>query len=251
MRRLLLLSICLSLLLCLCACGGGGATPGTPAATRSRPAVQSGEVQFSPPSGPVTDAVLHTTAGDIRVRLYPGYAPMATENFLGLARQGYYDGTPFHRVVQDFVVQGGDASGTGTGGESIWGRPFFSEYSPRLHHYAGAVCMAAADGQADTHLSQFYIVAAPAGNLDEEALAALAAAGVREEVVETYRQAGGLPYLDYTDTVFGQVVEGMDVVDRIAAGETDEEGRPSEPVTLLSVTVEEESGEEAAQDSSV
>ncbi len=223
-------------LLALAGCGASAAS-GVPAPTKNRPAVESTEPQFSPPPAGAVQATLHTSEGDIKVTLYPDYAPMACQNFVGLAGRGYYDGTAFHRVQADFVIQGGDASGTGTGGESIWGRPFYSEFTPSLRHYAGALCMAAANTGPDSLLSQFYIVAAPAGGLDETALGALTASGVSENVVNTYRQAGGLPYLDYTDTVFGQVYEGMDVVDRIAAAGADENGQPKTPITLTGITI--------------
>lgn len=232
-----LFCILLACTLALAGCGKNAAATGVPTATRSRPAVESAEVQFSQPPASAQLVTLHTSEGDIKVALYPDYAPMACQNFVGLAQSGYYDGTTFHRVQPDFIIQGGDASGTGIGGESIWGRPFYREPSPRLRHYAGALCMAAANTGPDTLLSQFYIVAAPAGGLDETALAALTASGMPESAVTTYGQAGGLPYLDYTDTVFGQVYEGMDVVDQMAAAATEENGQPKTPITLTGITV--------------
>lgn len=204
-----------------------------------RSAVSSTELQFTTPSPEDVFVTLTTDKGSIRLVLYPQYAPLAVENFCTLATQGYYDGTTFHRIVKDFVAQGGDASGTGLSGQSAWGTPFATERSEFLHHYSGALCMAAADGQPDTHLSQFYIVATPQDALDEAALAKVAAAGARDAVVDAYRQAGGAPYLDNTDTVFGQVVDGMDVVDRIAAAAVEEDGTtPKSPVVVQSVTVE-------------
>ncbi len=233
-----ILSLLLVFFLALAGCGSASPASGLPAAAKNRPAVESTELQFSPLPAGATLATLHTSEGDIKVALYPDYAPMACQNFTTLAQNGYYNATLFHRVQPGFVIQGGDASGTGTGGESIWGRPFYSELSPRLRHYAGALCMAASDAGPDTLLSQFYIVAAPADGLDEEALAALAASGASEAVVNSYRTAGGLPYLDYTDTVFGQVYEGMEVVDRIAAAAADETGKPKSPIRLNSITLE-------------
>ncbi len=202
-----------------------------------RPAVESTVLQFSPLAEDAVTVTFQTSEGDITAVLYPELAPMACENFLELAETGYYNDTLFHRIKENFVIQGGDASGTGLGGDSIWNHPFFSEITPSLQHYSGALCMAPADVGADSLLSQFYIVASPAENLSEEALAELTAAGYSESVVDAYRQAGGLPYLDYTDTVFGQVVSGMDVVDRIAQASTNENDEPKEDIVLMQVLV--------------
>ncbi len=227
----------LALALVLSACSGKTGADAAPQATRQRPAVESAELQFAPLAEGAATATLHTSEGDIYLALYPDLSPMACQNFAGLVRQGYYDQTVFHRAAPDFVIQGGDASGTGDGGESIWGRPFYTEITPSLHHYAGALCMASSGGEADSLLSQFYIVAAPAGNLDDTALATMRSAGVAEGVVEAYRQAGGLPYLDYGDTVFGQVYAGMDVVDRIASAPADKDGKPKNPVVVNSISL--------------
>ncbi len=207
-------------------------------ATRSRPAVESDVRQFATLSEDAVRVTLRTSEGDITAVLYPDLAPMACENFLGLSAAGYYNNTLFHRVQEDFIIQGGDADGTGLGGDSIWQHPFFTELTPSLHHYSGALCMAAADGTQNTLLSQFYIVASPAANLDEDALAALTAAGYSEAVVNTYRQAGGLPYLDNQDTVFGHVISGMDVVDSIASANTNDEGVPKNDIILHEVRIE-------------
>lgn len=202
-----------------------------------RTAVTSSEAQFQLVPDDAVLVVMETSKGTVRFVLYPQYAPLAVTNFCTLAQQGYYNGTLFHRVVAGFVVQGGDPGGTGLGGDSIWGQPFATEYSDFLHHYSGALCMATANGEKDTHLSQFYVVATPQDGLDDAALQKMRDAGIREEVVEAYRQAGGAPYLDYTGTVFGQVLDGMDVIDAIARVGTDENNHPKSPVTLDRVTV--------------
>lgn len=223
----------------LAACGDDGSSSSseapTPGGSTHRTAVQSSEVQFAGVADGATTVTMETSSGTIRFVLYPEYAPLAVENFCTLAQQGYYDGTGFHRIVNDFIIQGGD--GTGTGGESIWGIPFHTERSNYLRHYSGALCMAAADGESDTHLSQFYIVATPAATLDETLLQQLLDAGWRQAAVDAYAQAGGAPHLDNVDTVFGQVIEGMDIVDKIAATSLDDTGAPRRLTTITSVTV--------------
>ncbi len=87
-------------------------------------------------------ATIHTSKGDINVVLYDTYAPLAVENFIELSESGYYDNVTFHRVIDDFVIQGGDPTGTGMGGESIYGEDFDNEVSPYLKHFSGALCMA-------------------------------------------------------------------------------------------------------------
>ena len=107
--------------------------------------------------GSVT-AVIETSMGSITVMLFPEQAPKAVENFITHAKEGYYDGLIFHRVIQDFMIQGGDPNGTGTGGESIWGESFEDEFSDSLHNFRGALCMA--NSGIDTNGSQFFIVQA-------------------------------------------------------------------------------------------
>lgn len=217
----------------------GGAVPG------GRAVVESGLLQFTAPAEGDLIAEIETDVGTIRAVLYGQLSPLAVENFTVLAGEGYYDGSLFHRVGEGFVVQGGAAllpEGAGEGAvlgdadRSIWGHPFNTEYTGLLHHYAGALCMAA-NGGVDTHESQFYIVAATPDAMDEAALAQLREAGYAEDVVEAYRQAGGLPYLDNTDTVFGQVIEGMEVVDAIAASQAGEDGRPVRDIAIKSVRI--------------
>ena len=111
-----------------------------------------------PPKGNPT-ATLHTTKGDITVVLYPDQAPKTVENFLALAKKGYYDGISFHRVINGFMIQGGDPTGTGSGGESSFGQPFADEFSDQLHNFRGALSMA--NSGTDTNGSQFFIVQKP------------------------------------------------------------------------------------------
>jgi len=104
-------------------------------------------------------ATIKTNHGEILIQLFPEQAPKTVENFVGLAKKGYYDGVIFHRVINDFMIQGGDPTGTGMGGESIWGAPFEDEFSNELFNIRGALSMANA-GPA-TNGSQFFIVQKP------------------------------------------------------------------------------------------
>ena len=218
----------------LCACSKGAAkTPPT------RPAdFTSTERQFNTPADGDTIAIFDTSLGEVRAVLYPDAAPMAVYNFVGLARSGYYDNTTIWRSEYGFAVQGGDATGTGTGGSTIWSNnPYPSEASADLKHYAGALCAAfAAGGDVTGGNSQFYFVTAlPDSVSSSDRQAELTANGYTDAQIAAYAAVGGLPYLDNTDTVFGQVYQGMDVVDAIAAVDTDENDKPTEDVLIEKV----------------
>ncbi len=185
-----------------------------------------------------TVAVMHTDHGDISLRFFPEYAPKAVENFITHAKEGYYDGVVFHRVINDFVIQSGDPEGTGMGGDSIWGTPFENEVSMDLRHFRGALCMA--NSGKDTNKSQFYIVQCPNVPADLRADVKANAQIVQlypDYVIDKYEEVGGYPYIDFGYTVFGQVTDGMDVVDSIAAVETDENDRPLEDITINSIDI--------------
>ena len=237
-------TVCAALALCLallCGCSGSGKTP------PERAAVQSAERQFQAPADGDLIAIFTTSLGEVRAVLYPDAAPMAVYNFVGLARTGYYDNTTIWRSQYGFAVQGGDATGTGTGGSTIWSNnPYPLEADAGLRHYAGALCAAfAAGGEAAGGNSQFYFVAALPGSVDAAQQEQLAQNGYSEAQIDAYAAAGGLPYLDNTDTVFGQVYAGMDVVDAMACVETvqNEDGtdtwRPAEDaaITIQQVTI--------------
>ena len=198
--------------------------------------VESDEVQFVQPSGGDTVATIKTDKGDIKVVLYPEYAPLAVENFITHAQNGYYDGVIFHRVVEDFVIQTGDPEGTGYGGDSIWNLPFSDEFSDNLHHYTGALSMA--NSGEDTNRSQFFIVTCqPSTTITGEVASLMEQAGWRSEVIETYKQSGGTPNLDYRHTVFGQVYEGLEVAFDISFAKTDSQDKPKETITIQSIEV--------------
>ena len=174
--------------------------------------------------------LLKTTLGNIKIRLFPQYAPKAVENFLTHVKNDYYDGVIFHRVMQDFMIQGGDPTGTGTGGESIYGEPFENEHSNALFNIRGAVAMA--NRGLDTNTSQFYIVQNQ--TMTQELIDQMNEAKYPEIIIETYRK-GGAPWLDNGYTVFGQVMDGMDVVDTIAQVTVNEKSKPLEDVVVLDI----------------
>lgn len=203
-----------------------------------RPQVESQELAFQTPSADAPVAIFKTSQGEFRAVLYPEIAPMAVENFTQLAKQGYYDSTNFHRIISGFAVQGGDGTDTGKGGSTIWNNaPYPMEVSDQLHHYAGALCAAFSPDEPISGMSQFYVVQALPDSVDSNLQKQMEEAGYRSEVIAAYDKAGGLPYLDYTDTVFGQVYAGMDTIDAIASTKLDEEGNPIQPVTIESVII--------------
>lgn len=190
----------------------------------------------APKSGDIV-ATMQTTAGEIKILLFPDAAPKAVENFVKHSENGYYNGIIFHRVIPDFMIQGGDPTGTGRGGESIWGDSFEDEFSVDYHNIRGALSMANAGP--GTNGSQFFIV--QASEVDDGLLSQmrqLTDRGFPEECIEDYEKLGGTPWLDFKHTVFGQVIDGMDTVDSIAKAERDRSDKPIEDVVILSVDIE-------------
>ena len=176
-------------------------------------------IQLSAPQKGDTLAVMHTNMGDIKIKLFPEKAPKTVENFVTHSKNGYYNGLKFHRVINDFMIQGGDPRGNGTGGESIWGGSFSDEFDPELHNLRGALSMA--NSGPNTNGSQFFIVQArevPSNMLEQ--MRDLEDNGFPADITAAYEALGGTPWLDFRHTVFGQVTEGLDVVDAIAAVET-------------------------------
>jgi cyclophilin family peptidyl-prolyl cis-trans isomerase len=145
----------------------------------------------------VSRATLHTSEGTIELELYPDDAPKTVENFSKLARDGFYDGVIFHRVIPDFMIQGGDPTGTGTGGPGYQFEDEFNEHKV----VRGALAMANAGP--NTNGSQFFLVTTEAA-----------------------------PWLDGKHTVFGRVTSGMDVVDGISEADRDANDRPRTPITI-------------------
>ncbi|HFI0291931.1 TPA: peptidylprolyl isomerase [Streptococcus suis] len=181
---------------------------------------------------------IKTTEGDITIKLFPEQAPLTVENFLTHAKNGYYNGTIFHRVIKDFMIQGGDPLGNGTGGESIWagkgttidaGYGFKDEISAFLYNIRGSLSMANAGS--GTNGSQFFI-----NQNTTDMSSQLSSSKYPTKIVDAYKN-GGNPNLDGKHTVFGQVIEGMDIVDKIAAVETDSNDKPTSDVTINSIEI--------------
>ena len=241
MRALKKIMAALALTAVLAGCSGGGVLSSlkggsTSAQSISRPAVESAELQFAHPAAGDTIAVFDTSAGVFKAVLFPDKAPQAYDNFAGLVQAGYYNGLTVSRVESGFVVEAGQ--GADGRGSTIWnGSRYPAEATDKLHHYSGALCMAA--DSSGKCASVFYIMSTlPGGDsITQELTDQMNSAGYRAEVVSAYQTAGGAPYLDYTDTVLGQVYEGMDVVDAIARTGVDEAQRPTEPITINSVTI--------------
>lgn len=230
-----LISCILTVCIFFSACSHSGGIGGS---TKRGAYTSETEVQLMVPSEGAATATFVTSMGTFKAFLFEKDAPMACTNFIGLANNGYYNGISFHRVIKDFLVQSGDATGTGTGGSTIWNNNSFPvEVTDKLHHYSGALSMAHPQGDSTDNFSQFFVVAAPQNSIDKDAQQSLTDSGVREAVVTGYAQVGGAPYLDNLNTVFGQIYSGMDVIDAIASAETDENGKPLTAVILESVTI--------------
>jgi len=181
--------------------------------------------------------------GDVKIKLFPEYADKGVENFLGLTEKGYYDGLIFHRIIKDFMIQGGDPEGTGMGGESMWGGSFDGGTDPHLIHAAGAVAYANS-GSTDTDGSQFYIVTGEV--YTDQDFEGLASYGYQfsDNEKAVYSTCGGDPWLDGGYTVFGQVFDGLDIIFELQNAETDENDKPLEDVIIESVQVAEYDGSE-------
>ena len=194
-------------------------------------------LQLKAPEKGDTVAIMHTTMGDIKIKLFPDKTPKTFENFTTHAKNGYYNGLIFHRVIKDFMIQGGDPMGTGIGGESIWGTKFEDEFSPELHNLRGALSMANAGP--NTNGSQFFIVQAneaPA-NMIDQMRGFTAEQGFPSEITDAYEKMGGTPWLDFRHSVFGQVFEGMDVVDAIANVKVGPADKPVEEVKINGIDI--------------
>ncbi|KAJ3054623.1 Peptidyl-prolyl cis-trans isomerase cyp15 [Rhizophlyctis rosea] len=153
-----------------------------------------------------SSAIIHTTYGDIHVRLFPEYAPKAVENFVGLAKKGYYENVIFHRAVKGFMIQTGDPLGDGTGGDSLWGNDFEDEFHKAVKHDR-PYTLSMANGGPNTNASQFFITVVPT------------------------------PWLDNKHTIFGRATGGMDVIHKIETARTDKHDKPHEDIKIINIEV--------------
>ena len=285
-RRLIAASAAaLMLAACLAGCGEEEKKPdNTPSGNTVSTVYTDNEVgfQLDKPAAGDTVAVMHTSMGDISIRFFPEAAPKAVENFTTHAKNGYYNGLTFHRVMEDFMIQGGDPKGNGSGGESIWGDAFADEFDQKLINIRGSLSMA--NSGVNTNGSQFFInQAGPSGTaaqlkksytdmlaqyqnyynqyaqmygeqfaqsypdvfkfIEANGGAPLDYTLVPDAVWELYAQYGGSIHLDGAwrhsggHTVFGQVYEGLDVIDAIAKVDTDSNDKPLTAVTIKSIDV--------------
>ena len=180
-------------------------------------------------------ATIKTSLGEVKVQLFAKLAPKTVKNFVELAKKGYYNGVLFHRVIPDFMIQGGDPTGTGRGGESIYGEAFEDEFSDQLFNFNGALSMANAGP--NTNGSQFFIVSAsrvPANMLEQMKMV-----GYPQEIIDHYKETGGTPWLDHRHTVFGQVISGMEIVEKISKVDRDGMDKPKKDVMMNEIRIEE------------
>ena len=183
-------------------------------------------------------ATFKTNMGDMTFVLFPDVAPKAVENFTTHAKNGYYDGLIFHRIIKDFMSQGGDPNGNGTGGKSIWGVPFEDEFALDARNYYGALSMA--NSGPGTNGSQFFIVqakTAPPQMLEQ--MEGLTDKGFPRECIDNYKEVGGTPWLDFHHTVFGQIVDGTDVLEDIAAVRCGMNDKPLHDVVIETIEIAE------------
>ena len=285
MKKVALLLVTVLLLVSMTACGKGvGFEKKVQDGVTDVYADKAYGFQLEKPAAGEKVAIMHTTMGDISIRFFPEAAPKAVENFMELAKKGYYDGLTFHRVIKDFMIQGGDPKGDGTGGESFWGKDFEDEFDKKLMNLRGSLSMA--NSGVNTNGSQFFInqgdhtafgsrssyaydlqkeidnlteeyneivkkygkatVEANYGTLNDvltQYLPTYVYDAIPAEVWDVYEKNGGNIHLDGAwrrvggHTVFGQVFEGMDVVDAIAAVETDSSNRPADDIKITTIDI--------------
>lgn len=149
------------------------------------------------------DVTLVTSMGDVEIELYWRHAPRTCRNFFELAKTGYYDNSTFHRIVRDFCIQGGDPTGTGRGGKSIYGDTFADEIHPELRHTGAGVVSMANAGLPNTNTSQFFILLSPS------------------------------PSLDGKNTIFGRVKRGMENVKKMSSVQTTATHKPIHDIKII------------------
>ena len=184
-------------------------------------------------------ATIKTRLGDIEILLFGDKFPKTVDNFVGLAKKGYYDGIIFHRVIEDFMIQAGDPTGTGMGGESIYGKEFEDEFDLNFRNIYGSLSMA--NCGPNTNGSQFFIVTK--SSVEKEIIEQMKKlgeeGGFSEDVIDAYEKFGGCYWLDFKHTVFGRVLKGMEVCEAISKVETDPNDKPLDEIKIESIEIEE------------
>lgn len=177
------------------------------------------------PSPLASSAVIHTTVGDIHLRLFPKNAPKAVENFVGHARSGYYEGVIFHRVIPKFMIQTGDPLGDGTGGVSIWGRDFEDEFSDELRH--------------DRYVAmEVFGVCASHHSFCRPYTVSMANAGANTNGSQFFITTTATPWLDKKHTIFGRVFSGLEVVHGIENVKVNKVDKPLEDIKIVNIDVD-------------
>ncbi len=226
------------------------------------PSVSNVGFQTEKPSENEEIADVYTSLGNFKVRFFSDRTPKAVENFKELSKKGYYNGLIFHRVIKNFMIQSGDPEGTGMGGESIWGEAFEDEFCEDLFNITGALAMA--NRGSNTNGSQFFINNQNPENFpgwerfqstydtykknpasfEKRYGGTIDMSKITEDIKNLYVNHGGNPYLDgYYNTakkghtVFGQVFEGLDVINKISESETDENDRPIQEVKIEKINI--------------
>ncbi len=203
MKRAVLVLLTIGLLI-LSGCNSKEAKETMPSTAQPQSSTQPTSSTTTNQNGEIV--VLKTNQGDITLKMFPKVAPLAVENFVTHAKEGYYNGLIFHRVIKGFMIQGGDPTGTGTGGESIWHKEFVNEYAPNVT-FDRPFLLAMANHGPNTNGSQFFITTVPT------------------------------TFLNGAYTIFGEVILGKDVVKKIENTKTGKADRPVSKQTILKAIV--------------
>jgi peptidyl-prolyl cis-trans isomerase B (cyclophilin B) len=194
--------------------------------------------QMSTPKAGDTVAFLETNKGTIKIKLFPNEVPEAVESFTKLAEKGYFNGLNFYSVIKNSMIKSGDPKNDGTGGQSIWGKPFEDEFTLKLHHFRGALSMDSTG--MSTNGSRFFIVQNKKIT-DSKTIADMNAQkkslAMNSKLYDLFMKNGGEPSLDWKNTIFGQVYDGIKIVDSIASVEVDSKSKPVKDVIINKVEI--------------
>ena len=243
-KKALAFLMCIAAAACMTSCGDTPSQGGDSSSAVTSEVENVEIANFTAPSKGDTIIIMKIKdQGEVKFRLFPEYAEKGVENFVELAKKGYYDGLTFHRVIKDFMIQGGDPLGTGSGGESVWGGKFDGGTDPHLIHAAGALAYANS-GATSTDGSQFYIVTGQVYTKEDFSAMEQQGLSFTEQQKEVYAKAGGAPWLDGSYTVFGQVIDGLDIVFKAQNVKTGANDKPESDLIIESVKVGEYNGED-------